>query len=139
MTMIIKSQRLRFHVRCEKFLENCSRKNTKSRYHLKDLGLDERASIKRVFKRKNSWKEMSANFQGCKIVICEMALDLGSCCFFSYCTRRDSCSVLSLRKLRCVHANLRPVVFKFPAAYCTRSAARIRENSCVRDEEIIDF
>jgi len=51
MNSVIKSQRVRFQVRCEKFLENCSRNPTKSRYHLKDLGLDERASIKWVFNR----------------------------------------------------------------------------------------
>ena len=46
MKRIIRSQRVRFHMRCEKFPENCSRKNTNSRYHLQDLGLDERVYIK---------------------------------------------------------------------------------------------
>jgi len=86
--------------------------------------------------RKQCWP----TFKNANSNICELwALGLGPCCFLSNCTRRDSCSVLSLRKLRCVHANLRPVVFKIPAAYGTCSAARIRENSYVRDPAIIEF
>ena len=85
-------------------------------------------------------KKSRRTFKDAKSYICEQwAVDLGSCCFFLYCTRRESCSVLSLRKLRCVHANLRLVVFKFPAAYCSSIAARIRANSYVRDPAIIDF